>query len=343
MSNARPRSPTRRWSSHGVAACAGLLGAALALASCAKHDSPEPIVCGPPNDEAPSELACTGLYADFETKEVAKTARLYAPAVSFWSDGYDKTRWIELPDGQPIDASSMDDWTFPVGTKVWKEFQFQGIKIETRLLWKVKEDRWVLAAYVWSDDGSRATRGEGRTLTVGGDTYQVPTAIECNDCHKGKKDTLLGFEAISLAQSAASGVTLAVLAAENRLVPPPAQTTLSLDPGVGVLHVNCGVSCHNATPAANGRDSTLRLRVGFEEATTKPIDAWPLLSSTVNVPATLPGWSGKLRIAPGAPDKSALISSMTIRGTGQMPPTTRQVDFAGVRAVEDFVRSLPPR
>lgn len=329
--------------SHGVAVRVGLLGVALALASCAKHEGSAPIVCGPPTDDAPAELACTGLYADFETKEVAKTARLYAPAVSFWSDGYQKTRWIELPDETPIDASSMDDWTFPVGTKVWKEFRFGERKVETRLLWKVKADRWVQAAYLWSEDGTTARRGEGQSLTIAGAAYHVPTAIECNDCHKGKKDTLLGFEAISLAQPAATGVTLGVLAQENRLAPPPARTTISLDPGLGVLHVNCGVSCHNSTPAANGRESTLRLRVGFDEAATKPIDSWQLLSSAVNVPATLPGWSGGLRIAPGAPDKSVIVASMKMRGTGQMPPNAREVDFAGVAAVEAFVRSLPPR
>jgi len=328
--------------SHAVVARVGVLGVALALASCGKHDGSAPIVCGAPTEDAPAELACTGLYADFETKEVSKTARLYAPAVSFWSDGYQKTRWVELPDGAPIDASSIDDWKFPVGTKVWKEFRFGERRVETRLLWKVKEDRWALAAYVWSEDGTTATRGEGLSLTIAGAAYHVPAVIECNDCHKGKKDTLLGFEAISLAQPAASGVTLAVLAQENRIAPPPARTTITLDPGVGVLHVNCGVSCHNSSPAANGHDSTLRLFVGFDEAATKPIDSWKLLSSSVNVPATLPGWAGGLRIAPGAPDKSVILSSMKARGTGQMPPEAREVDFAGVAAVEAFVRSLPP-
>jgi len=191
-----------------VAVRVGLLGAALALVSCSKHDGAAPIVCGPPTEDAPAELACTGLYSDFEAKTVAPTARLYAPAVSFFSDGYEKSRWIELPDGQPIDASSMDEWKFPVGTKVWKEFRFHERKIETRLLWKVKEDRWVLAAYIWSEDGATATRGEGQDLTIAGDKYHVPNGIECNDCHKGRKDKLLGFEPVSLGQPGASGFTL---------------------------------------------------------------------------------------------------------------------------------------
>ena len=326
-------------SRHGVLARVGLV---IALVSCAREEGAAPIVCGPATDQAPADLACTGLYADFATKQVAATARPYAPAVSFWSDGYEKARWIELPDA-PIDATDMDDWKLPVGTKVWKEFRFRDRKIETRLLWKTKEDGWVMASYVWSEDGTKATRGEGQSLTVGGAPYHVPAAIECNDCHKGRKDILLGFEAISLAQPAASGVTLAVLAEEKRLAPPPAKTSLTIEPGLGVLHVNCGVSCHNATPGANGKDSTLRLRIGFEEASSKPAASWQMMTTIVGVPATLPGWSGGLRLAPGAPERSVLIASMKARGTGQMPPSTQEVDFAGITAVESFVRAFPPR
>ena len=63
----------------------------------------------------------------------------------------------------------------------------------------------------------------------------------------------------------------------------------------------------------------------------------------MNVPATLPEWSGSVRVLPGWPDKSVLVSSMKARGTGQMPPTASETNFAGVAAVEAFVRSLPPR
>jgi mono/diheme cytochrome c family protein len=171
----------------------------------------------------------------------------------------------------------------------------------------------------------------------------VPSAIECNDCHKGRKDILLGFEAISLAQPAATGLTLAALAQENRLAPPPAKTSLTVDPGLGVLHVNCGVSCHNATPGANGKDSTLRLRIGFDEASSKPVASWQMMATMVNVPATLPAWSGGPRLAPGAPEKSVLVTTMKARGTGQMPPSTQELDFAGIAAVEGFVRGFPPR
>jgi hypothetical protein len=328
----------RRWGQLG-----GLLLGAIALsvtsASCSKAKSSTD--CGPPGTDPPDDLACTGLYADFDSKSVVQGARAYAPAVPLWSDGLEKSRWIQLPDGQNIDATTPDEWKFPVGTKVWKEFRSNDRRIETRLLWKSQPDHWVLASYVWSDDGSSAHRGEGTNLTVGSTPYHVPSEQECIDCHKGRTDVLLGFETVSLAQGAATGLTLAVLVQENRIAPPPPKTALTIDPGLGELHVNCGVSCHNATSAATRHNSNLRLRVSVDEAANKPVTSWELYTTTVNVQASLPLWNGGLIISPGAPDKSIIVSAMTSTdATGKMPPTSSVVDVNGVGAVETFIRSL---
>lgn len=322
-----------------------LLGGVLAVGtSCSSTDAEAPIECGPETGQAPEHLACTGLYADFQARTIAKTARPYAPGTSFWSDGFEKFRWIELPEGKSIDTTVADDWSFPVGTKVWKEFRLVQQPIETRLLWKVADGRWVEAAYVWSEDGKSATRGEGRVLKVAGDAYQIPAVEKCRECHDGKKDALLGFEAISLAQPNTQGVTLATLVAENRLSVPPAKTAITVDPGLAVLHVNCGVSCHNSLAGPRRKDSTLRLRIGVDEAAGKPVDAWELYQTTVGVTSTLPAWRGAPRVSPGAPEKSVLLTAMTgPRGSGQMPPETRQVDFVGAKAVETWIRSLPPK
>src|SRR5262249_28271401 len=144
--------------------------------------------CGSNTDEVPQELSCTGLYADFTKKAVAPNARAYAPAVPLWSDGYEKDRFIMLPDGAKIDATNIDDWRFPVGTKAWKEFRHGAHKIETRFFWKAKDDHWLSASYVWSEDGTKATRGDGTDLTVDGKPYHVPKTTECDQCHRGRKD-----------------------------------------------------------------------------------------------------------------------------------------------------------
>ena len=197
------------------------------LLACGGDESSETAapVCGAA-DEVPDDLACTGLYADFGAKTLSPAARPFAPAVSFWSDGFDKDRFIALPNGTVIDATSMDDWRFPVGTKAWKEIRQGQRKIETRMLWKVKEDRWLQAAYVWSEDGTRAVRGEGTDIIVNGAPYHVPKTDDCNDCHHGRKDKLLGFEAISLGQAAATGLNLGALIQEGASRQPPRRRLL---------------------------------------------------------------------------------------------------------------------
>ena len=44
--------------------------------------------------------------------------RLISPRYPLWSDGAEKQRYLSLPPGTQIDTSNMDDWKFPVGTRV---------------------------------------------------------------------------------------------------------------------------------------------------------------------------------------------------------------------------------
>ncbi len=154
-------------SSHGRA---GALVFAIAIATaqgalgCGDDEGPAPgasvdaLLPGcEPTDGAPTDLRCTGLYTDVATKTVSPQARTFTPAVELWSDGAEKQRWVVLPDGTQIDTTSMDDWTYPVGTKAWKEFRAFGKRIETRFLQKVRADRWLSGVYVWSADETTAT------------------------------------------------------------------------------------------------------------------------------------------------------------------------------------------
>src|SRR5690349_12622656 len=150
---------------------------------------------------APPKLECTGLYSDWKSKTIAPEARAYAPSTALWSDGADKHRWVYLPPGTTINASSRTDWVFPVGTKFWKEFKVNGKRIETRLFQKLRTDRWVTATYAWSSDEMSTTSSMGGDLAevdTGGAAYHVATQKECSDCHKGRPDKILGFEEISL-------------------------------------------------------------------------------------------------------------------------------------------------
>src|SRR5437762_972066 len=103
-------------------------------------------------------LTCTGLYSDISTKELAPGVEPYLPAIALWSDGADKDRWIRLPPGTTIDTSDPNEWAFPDGTKLWKQFSRDGRRVETRLWQKVRSGFWVDAAYAWSDDETEAVR-----------------------------------------------------------------------------------------------------------------------------------------------------------------------------------------
>ena len=46
----------------------------------------------------------------------------YDIVVELWSDGAKKQRWIQLPPGEKIDVADLDNWQFPKGTKLWKQF-----------------------------------------------------------------------------------------------------------------------------------------------------------------------------------------------------------------------------
>lgn len=301
---------------------------------------------------APDDLRCTGLYTDVAAKTLSPRVRSFAPAVILWSDGAEKQRWVDLPDGAQIDTASMDAWKYPVGTKVWKEFKVGGRRVETRFMQKVVGERWIQAAYVWSPDETMATRQtEGATVDLGGgNDYVVPKSSECDDCHKGRKDKLLGFEAVSLGQPGASGLTLSALATEGRLTAPPAKTTVTIpDDGTGHaaaalawIHVNCGTSCHTGTSIGTGYGTGMQLRIGWDEIAGKPPAEWEVVRSTVGVVVRSPTWAGELRIAPGDPSSSVVLRLLGLRGSQQMPPiATRIVDDKGKAAVEEWIAALP--
>ena len=64
--------------------------------------------------------------------------RPYTPVYPLWADGLVKRRWLDLPAGKKIDTSDMDHWSFPVGTRFWKEFATpSGTVLETRLIEKI--------------------------------------------------------------------------------------------------------------------------------------------------------------------------------------------------------------
>ncbi len=301
--------------------------------------------------DPPSTLECTGLYADIATKTLSEAVHSYAPAVPLWSDGAQKARWIYLPPHAVIDGASPSEWRFPIGTRLWKEFRVGGKRIETRMFQKTLANFWVYATYTWSADESGAARSTGGDIVLAdGSPYHVPTPSECDDCHRGRSDCILGFEQSLLGLPGAPGVTLEDLARAGKLSPAPSRVNLQIgDDGTGVaapalgwLHVNCGVTCHNTNANSMAYAAGMDLRLDPALLDGRSSAHFDSLRTTVGVPAQTPAWNGAIRIAPGDPAGSLLVRLISHRGAGmQMPPiATRLVDDADVANVVAWVTTM---
>ena len=312
------------------------------------------------------DLRCTGLYADWQTKTIADGVTQYDPGLHLWSDGAVKTRWILLPAGTKIDTSDMDEWTFPTGTKLWKEFALGGKRIETRMIWKRGDSSgsWYRTTYRWSADESGAHELLGGELNADGNGYEVPPQTACAQCHGGRRDSVLGFEAVSLASpgakfggpadwgdggDAGGRSALEVLSWSGRITEAP-QGPLTI-PGsptetaaLGYLHANCGTACHN--PGLGWARPTgfwMRLNVA-DLASVATTDAF---KTGVDQPAgfSIPGVASTRRIATCDPQSSCVYYRMTHRdgvdgapsGT-QMPPlASHKVDDWGASVIRAWI------
>lgn len=294
--------------------------------------------CAPPDvaklSQLPRELSKTGI--------ARPDVREFRPRFELWSDGAVKRRFIQLPPGERVDTSNMDDWSFPVGTQLWKEFTVDGVRVETRLLRKVGEGAsdWLAQAYVWNVDGSDAIATPNGKSNVLGTEHDVPGASECTACHGGRASFALGFSAVQLAYDAPEGLLDLQQLSEQKLVSSAPAPELSV-PGdataraaLGYLHGNCA-HCHNqARPRAAGSrcynpDNSL--------------DFWLKTEELASVEGTATYRSGRgIAFEPGDPASSRMLELMSTRGfLRQMPPLgTEHVDGSAVAVVTRWVAQL---
>jgi hypothetical protein len=292
-------------------------------------------------------LAETGLFDDATALHVATDLVAFEPTYKLWSDGADKRRWVRLPPGTQIDTSDMDHWVFPVGTKLWKEFSLGGVLLETRLVERYgsgPEDYW-LGAFVWNAAGTDAVLAVDGQNDINGTTHDAPAQKDCGVCHRGDVGRVLGLSAIQMSRDT-NPPALRELASMRWLSNPPADPRGFPVPGdattataLGYLHANCG-HCHNENGTSwPDTQMVLRLVVADRDAATSGVFA-SIVGKDVNY------WRGGAitkRVAPGAPDMSALVVRMSARGTkDEMPPlATEIVDADGLAAVRAWIAALP--
>lgn len=299
--------------------------------------------CDPVDDASvaklPERLSQTGLYAPGSGEATATDVWSYRPRFELWSDGASKRRWMRLPPGTSIDTSSMDSWDFPVGTKFWKEFTRGGVRVETRLLQRLKGG-WIGVAYLWRRDGSDATAAPYGAIDARGTPHDVPASNECDACHAGRKSHVLGFSAVQLTQPAEPGsLNLDELVRLGLISNAPATTPevpgdATEQAALGYLHANCS-HCHNASrPERDGArcfdpDSDIDFSLNAGGA------------SSVSATSTYRTAKG-VCFEPGAPDESKLIELVGERGRfNQMPPlATEVVDAAAVTLLRRWIEEM---
>ena len=308
---------------------------------------------------APARLSETGLY--LRDGVVDERNRPFTPQYPLWSDGAVKKRWVFLPPGTTIDTRDDSAWAFPVGTRFWKEFSFNGRKVETRMLWKAAATNWIVASYLWNDEQTEATLasdlGEPDVAPVSSNRrHSIPSTSDCLACHGAKRTEPLGFNPLQLSTDRdpnaihaeplpPGSVTLDTLARDGLIsplqtnsigAPPRVRTTNSgTRTMLGYLSANCG-SCHRGDGEIAVRVPSLRydqmLRDGDAVATSLIGRA-----TSWRVPGVRDGASVLIDVA--SPDSSAMLIRMRSRSpSSQMPPLgTVLRDDAAIEAMRQWI------
>ena len=154
---------------------------------------------GGPVNTIPDDLSATGCADPGDPTQPSSGLVPYAPNAPFWSDGADKSRWIGLPDGTTVDINGEDDFVFPNGTVIRKDFSLAGQLIETRLFMRHPDGVWAGYTYEWNPAETAATRViGGKTRQVGGQEWIYPSEGECMQCHTNAAGFALGPEIAQL-------------------------------------------------------------------------------------------------------------------------------------------------
>lgn len=310
---------------------------------------------GDPNH--PLTLMDTGLCLNASCTQVSPDVKPFTPQYTLWSDGATKKRWIYLPPGTKIDTTDMNFWKFPVGTKVWKEFTRDGVRVETRLMMKLLADdttpgAWFFASYAWnaSQDATTEATPTGM-MNANGTQHDIPSRSQCRRCHENTPGRVLGFQAMSLDFQGATGeLDLDDLASMNLLTTnPPAAGTVGGPhfpvPGTavdkaafGYMHANCG-GCHNPTSAVF---STTTLELRLDTTKLASVNVVPARVTTVNVNGTVGGLTGPIVKPNDTANSVIIIRTNATTSPPKMPEIgTEIVDPAGQAALTAWINQPP--
>lgn len=335
-------------------------GDAKVLPDAPAIDTPPADLCATVDSKNAPTLLESCLCVDAGCAQIAPGIQAYRPRWELYSDGATKKRWIYLPPGTQLDTSDMDFWQFPVGTKLWKEFTRDNVRVETRLVARIgagdTSADWFYVAYVWNAAQDATTAEAFGVPDANGTPHDVPGRADCKTCHDNTQPArVLGFSALQLDfdNPNADELDLAGLVGANQLSAPPAapttpgayfplpgNTTVE-QPALGYLHANCG-HCHNPSSKIymdNGVVMQLRLTVG----TLGSLATTPAYATTIGIAGTTGGVDGiKTLVTAGMPDQSQVIKRFeSTNDAVRMPDIgTEVMDPVGRTTLRDWITNL---
>jgi len=268
-----------------------------------------------------------------------------------------------------IPNTDQDHWTFPVGTKFWKEFSFPKVgsttkefkRVETRLLEKVSDNQWEFSAYVWNEEETEATLaptlGIRDVYPTGPDTkHDIPSVAQCLTCHRRGGDVILGFDSLQLSDDRDplapgsfaleyNAITLSTLTKEGLLSQTPFDshpkihaTTPEGRAALGYFHAICG-NCHNPKGVASW--TGLILRHTSQATTPETETGFATAVNQLTKIFQIPGQDETYRIKSGDPDSSAILYRMNDLGFQRMPPVgTKRLHEQAVDLISQWVSNL---
>ncbi|HWN97325.1 MAG TPA: PQQ-dependent sugar dehydrogenase [Methylomirabilota bacterium] len=313
----------------------------------------------------PPTLADTGAFTNLasitnRTQPLTASSGLvpYDINVHFWSDGADKSRWFLGSPDLKIGFAPEGNWTLPTGMAWVKHFDLEmtnGVpesarRLETRFL--VKNANGVYGVtYRWGNSLTNAAlvpdegMDEVFTINDGGilrtQVWHYPSRSECLACHTPFGGWALGFNTPQMsgffhnngyddqvaAMSAAGYFTTPVTNTHSlRALAAATNESSSLEWRVrSYLSANC-VQCHQPGGPALG---FWNASVSNSTANSGLIDG-ALVNNSGNPDARV--------IAPGSLTNSMLLSRISRRGPGQMPPlATSEIDTQAVQLVSAWI------
>lgn len=313
-----------------------------------------PSIDAPPDANLlmPATLAETGLCNDPSCSQINPGISVYTPRWQLFSDNAVKKRWIYLPPGTQIDSTEMNYWRFPVGTKVWKDFIRDGVRVETRFMMKVgpADSNWFYMSYGWNAAQDATVARPAGEQNANGTQHDIPGRAACRQCHERTSGRVLGFSALELdVPAAANEISLDYLLANNLLTVAPTGGTPKFPlPGtareqdaLGYLHANCG-NCHN--PRSDVIDARpIQLLLQTDRLAT--LADTPVYATAVNVDGGAIGNVTKL-ITPADRDGSASVLMLrfnSLNGGIRMPLLgTETIDQPAVTLLLTWIASIPP-